>query len=84
MLTGVALALTELDLPIEQVLQSFRAEHWLHNHPDAPPEQRQEIKRHLRDMFYVDADDWKEMVCAQAHDACMKAVGRLASTHAHA
>jgi hypothetical protein len=33
--------------PIEQVLQSFRAEHWLHNHPDAPVEQRQEIKHHF-------------------------------------
>jgi hypothetical protein len=70
--------------PIEQVLQSFRAEHWLHNHPDAPVEQRQEIKHHLRDMFYVDADDWKQMVYTQAHDACMKAVARLTSTHAHA
>jgi hypothetical protein len=70
--------------PIDQVLQAFRAEHWLHNHPDAPLKQRQEIKRHLRDMFYVDADDWKQMVCTQAHDACMKAVARLTSTHAHA
>jgi hypothetical protein len=70
--------------PIDQVLQAFRAEHWLHNHPDAPVKQRQEIKRHLRDMFYVDADDWKQMVCTQAHDACMKAVARLTSTHAHA
>jgi hypothetical protein len=69
---------------IDQVLQAFRAEHWLHNHPDAPLKQRQEIKRHLRDMFYVDADDWKQMVCTQAHDACMKAVARLTSTHAHA
>jgi hypothetical protein len=70
--------------PLDQVLQSFRAEHWLHNHPDAPAKQRQEIKRHLRDMFYVDADDWKQMVSTQARDACMKAVARLTSTRAHA
>ncbi len=70
--------------PIDQVLQAFRAEHWLHNHRDAASEQREEIKRHFRDMFYIDADDWKEMVCAQAHDACMKAVARLPSTPAHA
>ena len=51
---------------------------------ERPVEQRQEIKRHLRDMFYIDADDWKQMVCAQAHDACMKAVARLGAAHAHA
>jgi len=70
--------------PIEQVLEAFRAEHWLHNHPEAPASQHREIKRHFRDMFYVDADDWKEMVYGQAVDACTKAVDRLARTLAHA
>ena len=70
--------------PLDEVLQSFRAEHWLHNHPEAPIEQHKKIKRHLRDVFYVDADDWKQMVCTQAHDACMKAVAQLNSSHAHA
>ncbi len=70
--------------PLDQVLQSFRAEHWLQNHPEAPAKLRQEIKRHLRDMFYVDADDWKEMVCTQARDVCMKAVAQLGMAHAHA
>jgi hypothetical protein len=69
--------------PLDQVLQSFRAEHWLHNHPDAPAKRRGEIKRHLRDMFYIDADDWKQAVCTQARDACNQAVTRLASTRAH-
>ena len=69
--------------PMEQVLQAFRAEHWLHNHPDAPETQRSAIKRHLRDMFYVDADDWKKMVYRQALDACKKAIGRLAQSPAH-
>jgi Protein of unknown function (DUF2817) len=70
--------------PIDQILQAFRAEHWLHNHPDAPTKQRQEIKRHLRDVFYIDADDWKQMVCAQAKDACAKSVARLGATRAPA
>ena len=79
---GIAL---EYDtFPIDQVLQSFRAEHWLHNHPDAPAMQRNDIKGQFRDMFYLDADDWKEMVCTQAFDACMKAVARLGATHEHA
>lgn len=66
--------------PMEQILQSFRAEHWLHNHPDAPAGQRAEIKRRFRDMFYVDADDWKEMVYAQALEGSLKAIGELAAT----
>jgi hypothetical protein len=70
--------------PIDQVLQSFRAEHWLHNHPEAPAAQRQEIKRLFRDMFYVDADDWKTMVYAQAAEAALKAVGHLTRTVAEA
>jgi hypothetical protein len=64
--------------PIDQVLQSLRSEHWLHNHPEAPAAQRKEIKRLFRDMFYVDADDWKTMVYAQAVQAALKeAIGHL-------
>ena len=66
--------------PMEQVLQAFRAEHWLHNHPDAPATQRDEIKRRMRDMFYIDSDDWKAAVYTQARTACITAVTRLTST----
>ena len=42
--------------PLDQVLQAFRAEHWLHNHPDALcPSGAPKSRRQLRDMFYVDA-----------------------------
>jgi hypothetical protein len=64
--------------PIEQTLQALRAEHWLHKHPEASSVQRREIKRAIRDVFYIDADDWKAMVLAQAVDACRVAIGRLA------
>ena len=67
--------------PIDQVLQAFRAEHWLHNHPEAPVAKRNEIKWHLRDMFYIDADDWKQMVCSQAQEACLRAVAQLGAAH---
>ena len=69
---------------MDQVLQSFRSEHWLHNHPEAPAAQRKEIKRLFRDMFYVDADDWKTMVYAQAVEAALKAVGHLTRSVAEA
>lgn len=64
--------------PIEQTLQALRAEHWLHNHPEAPRVQHDEIKRAIRDVFYIDADDWKAMVLEQAAAACRLAIGRLA------
>lgn len=68
--------------PIEQTLQALRAEHWLHNHPDASRAQHGEIKRAIRDVFYIDADDWKAMVLEQATAACRIALGRLARASA--
>jgi hypothetical protein len=68
--------------PVEQSLQALRAEHWLHNHPEAAPALRSEIKRAIRDVFYIDADDWKAMVHTQAVDACRMAIGRLARASA--
>ena len=70
--------------PIEPILEAFRAEHWIHNHPKAPKAQRQEIKRNLRDMFYIDADDWKQMVYTQAVHGCMRAIDHLGETRIYA
>ena len=63
---------------LEHTLQMLRAEHWLHQHPEAPQAQRAAIKRALRDAFYIDADDWKTMVVAQAQAACLQAIAGLA------
>ena len=65
--------------PLEHTLQALRAEHWLHNHPEAPARQRHEIKRALRDTFYIDVDDWKTTVYEQARAACLQAVTSLAA-----
>jgi hypothetical protein len=64
---------------LEHTLQALRAEHWLHQHPEAPAPQRAEIKRALRDAFYIDADDWKTTVYAQAKAACLQAVAALSA-----
>ena len=71
-------------LPIEDVLRALRAEHWLANHPDAPREQRESIKREFRDAFYIDENDWKETVYTQALAACLHAVEHLTGARAHA
>ncbi len=78
-----AMALEYGTYPLEHTLQTLRAEHWLHNHPDAPAAQRDEIKRALRDTFYIDADDWKTMVYEQAKDACLRALAALAPAPVH-
>jgi hypothetical protein len=70
--------------PMDQILHAFRAEHWVHHHPKAPKAERDAIKRTFRDMFYVDADDWKQMVYEQAVDGCMRAVEQLGETRAYA
>ena len=69
---------------IEQVLQALRADHWLHNHPAAPDSQRKEIKHAIRDVFYIDSDDWKEIVVTQARNACLTAAMRIAAGPAQA
>ena len=63
---------------LEHTLQALRAEHWLQQHPEAPPAQQREIKRALRDAFYVDADDWKTAVVEPALAACLQAIAALA------
>ena len=73
-----AIALEYGTLPLLQVLQALRADHWRHNHPDAAAALHAVIRQQMRDAFYVDADDWKEQVYLQARDAALKAIARLA------
>ena len=70
--------------PIDQILQAFRAEHWVHNHPKAPKAQRDAIKRTFRDMFYVDADDWKQMVYDAGRRRLHAGVEQLGETRTYA
>ena len=73
-----AIALEYGTLPLLQVLQALRADHWRHNHPEAAAALHAAIRQQMRDAFYVDADDWKEQVYVQARDAALKAIARLA------
>jgi hypothetical protein len=73
-----AIALEYGTVPLLDVLQALRADHWRHNHPEARADQQAELRRQMRDAFYVDADDWKERVYVQAREAALAAVARLA------
>lgn len=55
-------------LPGLKVLNALRGDHWLYRNPQAPANQQAQIKRRLRDAFYVDAIDWKQQVLEQGRE----------------
>ena len=63
---------------VTEVIDALRADQWLENHPEAPAEQRHNIKKQLRDAFYTDTDAWKQRIVEQGRDAAMQAVRGLA------
>ena len=73
--TGIAMEYGTL--PVEQVLNALRAEHWAENHPELPDEQRAAIKRQMRDAFYVDTAEWKAQVLSQGLQCAYQAVAGL-------
>jgi hypothetical protein len=70
--TGIAMEYGTLPLP--QMIQALRAEHWLHRHPQAPAAQAAEIRQQMLDAFYVDTDAWKGQIISQARQAMFQAV----------
>jgi hypothetical protein len=75
--TGIALEYGTL--PLTEVMTALRADQWLENHPEAPPEVRTKIKRATRDAFYTDTPEWKHRVVAQAREAARQAVAGLSA-----
>ena len=75
--TGIALEYGTL--PILQMLQALRAEHWLHQHPDAPAELAAQIKADMLAAFYTDTDAWRGQIISQARQALFQAAQGLNS-----
>ena len=73
--TGIALEYGTL--PVLEVTNALRADQWLENHPETGAEQRQAIKRLVRDAFYTDTDEWKHAIVAQARDAALQGLAGL-------
>ena len=79
---GAAITPTTLEygtLPNPAVRRALRGDAWLAGHPDAPDAVRQEIRRAVRDAFYVDADDWKGMILAQFRALAIQTINGLAA-----
>jgi len=65
--------------PVDQVLDSLRADCWLHNYGDLDCDQGRAIKAEIRRCFYPDADDWKALVWDRTSDIERKMIAGLSS-----
>ncbi len=73
--TGIAMEYGTV--PVLQVMQALRAEHWLNNHPEAPAELAASIRKDMMEAFYTDTDVWKQQVVDQAREAMFQGVDGL-------
>jgi len=76
--TGIAMEYGTV--PIEEVIDALRGDHWLRLHADAPEALRAAIKARLLAAFFVDTDEWKARVVVQARQALFQAVTGLSSS----
>ncbi len=75
--TGIAMEYgTE---PLLEVLHALRGDHWLAQHPEAPPELAAQIKARVLAAFYTDSDAWKGQIISQARQALFEAVNGLSA-----
>jgi hypothetical protein len=77
--TGIAMEYGTL--PILDVINALRADHWLHRETQrghaVDPVLAQAIHQRMRDTFYVNTDVWRAQVVAQARQALFQAVDGL-------
>ena len=76
--TGIALEYGTV--PITEVLDALRGDHWLALHPMAPPELAAQIQARTLAAFYTDTDAWKGQIVSQARQAMFQAVDGLAGS----
>ena len=74
-----AMALEYGTVPLMETFEALRAEQWLRRHPGTAAARAAEIKRRVRDAFFIDTPQWKQKVLVQALEAMHQAVDGLAS-----
>ena len=62
--TGIALEFGTV--PLIDVFGALRADHWLHNHPEARHALQSAVNAAMRRAFYVETPEWQAAVVAQA------------------
>lgn len=73
--TGIAMEYGTV--PITEVINALRGDHWLHQHPEAPAGLRAAIQARMLAAFYTDTDAWKAQIVVQARQALFQAVDGL-------
>lgn len=76
--TGIALEYGTV--PIMEVIDALRGDHWLNSHPEAPAALRTDIHQRMKNAFYVDTDAWRTQVVGQARQALFQAVDGLVAS----
>ena len=74
-LTAVALEFGTQPTPMVRL--ALRADNWLHHHGDLKSSKAQEIKKQIRDAFYQDDDDWKELIWERGIETQRQAIRGL-------
>ena len=64
-------------VPLPQMFEAVRADHWLHRHPDADARLAAQIRQGIRDAFYPDDDGWRDAVWQQGLQVAEQAIGGL-------
>ncbi len=64
-------------VPNPVVRRALRGEAWLAGHPDAPEALVREVRKSVRDAFFVDADDWKGMILGQFRSYALQTINGL-------
>jgi hypothetical protein len=75
-----AVALEYGTLPSEEVTLALMADNWLHLYGDLNSAKGRAIKAQVREAFFQDADDWKEMVWQRAVETQRAALAGLAES----
>ncbi|WP_374446982.1 M14 family metallopeptidase [Stella sp.] len=65
--------------PNEYVRLALRSDCWLHNYGDLKSPRAKEIKALIRDAFYRDYDDWKELVYVRARQIIRRGIAGLST-----
>lgn len=75
-----SIALEYGTIPTQEVKLALRADNWLHAHSDPASAKGKAIKAQIREAFYQDANDWKEMIWERAVETQRLALKGLAES----
>ena len=76
---ALSLALEFGTVDSRAVFAATRADNWLHLHGDLDSDKGKQIKQEIRDAFYQDKDDWKEMIWQRGLEVMSQARDKLAN-----